>query len=980
MPVNTVYDPETDNEVQKPVADGSHDDLGASPEQRTQETQDLDNLYRAESAPEKDPKTPADSKEEDKLDDQVGKGYTGKAGQDKEGKGSGSANKKKGVAALVSIMVAAGSMGMLGILQGPFQLVHASQLLQRFHFLSDEEFMDGRTGQLISYVRYRKQPHMRNLSMMGNKIANRYETKLRNAGIEIEYGSGRGRVSAIKFDMDNPKAVAALKEIEARGGKITGMADGVARVEAGTSAGRTGTRRGLLKGTVKGIGLSKVSSAVGSRTMTRRAGVDFHPLKNIVKTADEKLINYVKKVREDRNNRRKNGVNAPPDSGKTSGEYDVDDDEGRKRTPDGDTDLKSKLGKALGNASKALLAVAVLCFVQGLNDTIEESMQTLVVLPLIRTGTEIVAMGNQVMDGKDVNFDELGATATQFYDEVAEIGGKSFWSAASIQSELGEDVTGPDMPDAARPSGEKPAFFKAVDKVIDALPGPAGAAGAVIGAVCDVVGNPVANLAMDIITGLLTGGVLTAMLEVGVGMAQDRAVAYFADDLARWASSKPIAINAGGALLGNYTNFGMFLAGNENAIAHGAAALTGAQAQALRNEENAIQLARNKQKSPFDRYLNLYDADSLASKSLIQNPELASPTATVASLFRAPLSIFSGFGNLFSRTIAPSTFANNEPYDYGVPKYGFSSADADNELIDDPYENAEWVEERLSDLNNKYSKCFGTKIDPTTFKIQDTTNGEGVSYHHLKKNENDCGYGEKQNTSTEFLRYRVYLADQYAIKSMACYEGLDDEACEEIGFSPDGGVAGGSGGSSNGSAASDNNQPIKGNTASTQCAPGTTDLGEETEAYSDGKRYTIRLCSIPGFTSRSGEDSGVVRVNSTASSNWFNLYNAAKADGINLTANYSFRSMARQEYYYNCYQTKSCNNGAVAAKPGHSNHQMGLAVDIDINSAGKDPTLTSCQANPGRWPVYQWLATNASRFGMDAKVAGECWHWSPSGR
>lgn len=1008
MPTAT-YDDEKED-LQQPVADGSHDDLGTPPEQRDQEVSDLQDLYNAESAPKQEASTPADQKEESKLDDQVGKGYTsdGKGG-DKSGKSKSSRN-KRGVAGIVSVIIVTGSVGMLGILQGPFQLVHAAQLLQRFHFLSDEEFMDGRAGQLIKYMRHRRAPQRRNLGAIGNKIADRYETKLKNAGIEARYDSGRsGRISSLTFRMDNPKAVQALKEIEARGGTITGMDDGKVTVDVGTSSGGTRSRRGVVKGVVHGLGLGKVSSAVGSRTMTRRAGVDFHPLKNIARTGDEKLFNYLKKIRDERNNRRRNGVDAQPVGDTTT---DTDDpekaredamDNGRTDVPDGSTSLENKLKKILGDTGKALMAIAILCAVQSMNDTIEESMQTLVVLPLIRMGTELVAMGNQVMDGKDVNFDELGATATQFYDEAAEVGGKSFFSAASVQAELGEEVTGPDMPDAARPSGEKPEFFKMVDRIIDGIPLPGGVASAAIKSACKVATNFWTGVIVDGVLGVLSGGALTALLQVGGGLAQDQAVSYFADDLARWFSSKPVAINASGALLGNYANYGAFLASNESAIAHGAGSLTPTQVAELKTEEREIQLAKTKQKNPFDRYLNLYDADSLVSRGIIQNESISSPTATVASIFKAPLSLFSGFGSLISRTVSPKAFAqDSESYDYGVPKYGFSQADAENEIIDDPYENAEWVESRLSSLNDKYSKCFGTKIDPTTFKIQDLTNGKGVKYHDLKRYEDDCGYGEKQNTSTEFLRYRVYLADQYAAKSLACYEGVDEEACEEIGFVADGGGSGQASGSMNDGSGSGESSvtpgEISSDSSATPCADGTTDLGIRDDAYHNGERIKIRLCAVTSISTPDGSSrqsnsevggAGLTNamVSSIVSEAWQKLGEKFEQDnGRKLVVGSSWRTMSHQQAL--CNDNENCKNGtsySAVAKPGTSNHQAGTAMDLAaINSSM--PEVNGSKAASGRTcsnpqvsssSDYTWMVANAKNFGIK-NYANEAWHWGPS--
>ncbi|CAF3611824.1 unnamed protein product, partial [Adineta steineri] len=47
---------------------------------------------------------------------------------------------------------------------------------------------------------------------------------------------------------------------------------------------------------------------------------------------------------------------------------------------------------------------------------------------------------------------------------------------------------------------------------------------------------------------------------------------------------------------------------------------------------------------------------------------------------------------------------------------------------------------------------------------------------------------------------------------------------------------------------------------------------------------------------------------------------AAKQAGVAIKIASGFRTVARQEYFWNCYQTKSCNNGNLAARPGTSNH------------------------------------------------------------
>jgi len=88
---------------------------------------------------------------------------------------------------------------------------------------------------------------------------------------------------------------------------------------------------------------------------------------------------------------------------------------------------------------------------------------------------------------------------------------------------------------------------------------------------------------------------------------------------------------------------------------------------------------------------------------------------------------------------------------------------------------------------------------------------------------------------------------------------------------------------------------------------------------------------------------------------------AAKKAGIRLTINSGFRTLARQQYFWNCYQTKKCNNGNLAARPGNSNHGRGVALDINTG-----PTSTA---------TYKWMAANAARYGFRRTVPSEPWHW-----
>jgi|GEM_PF-370144 len=91
------------------------------------------------------------------------------------------------------------------------------------------------------------------------------------------------------------------------------------------------------------------------------------------------------------------------------------------------------------------------------------------------------------------------------------------------------------------------------------------------------------------------------------------------------------------------------------------------------------------------------------------------------------------------------------------------------------------------------------------------------------------------------------------------------------------------------------------------------------------------------------------------------LFAAAKADGLQLMLASGYRSYAYQVNLYNGYVQ---NQGQVSAdqasaRPGHSEHQTGLAADIE-------PTSKKCELDAcfGQLPEGAWLLSNAYRYGF----------------
>ena len=105
------------------------------------------------------------------------------------------------------------------------------------------------------------------------------------------------------------------------------------------------------------------------------------------------------------------------------------------------------------------------------------------------------------------------------------------------------------------------------------------------------------------------------------------------------------------------------------------------------------------------------------------------------------------------------------------------------------------------------------------------------------------------------------------------------------------------------------------------------------------------------------------------------LIAAARQAGFRIRVNSAYRSYEDQAQVF-----RSTKQVGRAARPGHSEHQTGFAIDIGASPASC--SLDQCFADT---PHGQWLAANAHRFGFTLSYpegkeaptgyAYEPWHW-----
>jgi peptidoglycan hydrolase CwlO-like protein len=132
---------------------------------------------------------------------------------------------------------------------------------------------------------------------------------------------------------------------------------------------------------------------------------------------------------------------------------------------------------------------------------------------------------------------------------------------------------------------------------------------------------------------------------------------------------------------------------------------------------------------------------------------------------------------------------------------------------------------------------------------------------------------------------------------------------------------------------------------------------------SSGGSRAVPLCTVGGIT-----------VNCAISGALGSLLNAARASGLSLSGG-GYRDPSSQialrrahcgSSYYAIYEMPASQCRPPTARPGQSQHELGLAVDFN-----------ACQSRSTA--CYRWLAANAASYGF-YNLPSEPWHWSSTGR
>jgi len=422
---------------------------------------------------------------------------------------------------------------------------------------------------------------------------------------------------------------------------------------------------------------------------------------------------------------------------------------------------------------------------------------------------------------------------------------------------------------------------------------------------------------------------------------------------------------------------------SENEKAQGGAPLSLADSLALRTEHISERKRAFASRPLKDRLFDYTHPDSMATAAITNMPQNKQQLAVMLS--SAPQKMLASIAAIMSPAVraqqqGPCDGSFNAAClngfdNYGIQDYGYTNEEVSYLTGFNPDELVEWADGTEnaigtppdSETRTKWGDCFDAKTEPK----------EGESKEDGPVNSG--GWSEECQGYLENDSDRTFLAFRGALKYRAIQEALE---CAGATDCPKSSGSGSSAAQTPGGAGSAPGVPG-------QCATGSVSLGEH-EFWEKKVASKGTLCQITGWPSEGEEDvakrNSLVAVRDIASQKWMDLYNAAKADGINLRATSSYRSYAKQAELF-----AANPDPAAVARPGESNHNGGYAIDLldmcfGVSTCPRDKKggvydkSMNCEAtgfirsiDPSS-KAWMWMEKNAKRFGV-TQYCNEAWHW-----
>ena len=671
-----------------------------------------------------------------------------------------------GIAALLAtVLIFAFTIG-----QGPLQLVHLSQLLQK-NFFGTEKSTNLRMKGLFRFHRTGDIGETR-VTKLGSEVFKKTVAKLEKIGFDFsDRNQFTGHLKSVTIDPNKHPAfkgldagdrrAAIIKHFDIKDSGILSGSGSAFKIELdGTSVRGMNFANSLTDTAVGDLQSGKIVTGMGMRSMKKFYNLPrlFSPLEKRLKAVENKIATKAerKKAEADRNKALTESSNA--------------------KGADARNRLKGTLSGGAANAvAGAFITSEALCLVREVADDVVLVNRFNIVIPSVLQAVDKTAVGAQVQSG-ELRATSAGQVSESFIDE----NGKTIFGGKALQALSGKsNLSGEEISDDYKQAFSNETTAK---KIKDGVGSPNIGPIDLGGAVCSPAGQ-IAQGAISV--GLLLAGPITlggswAVFagKAGAGAAATAGVTYLLKKLAvGLLKSDAIVPNVfAGPLGGNLLAYGAREAGNIGARASGGIAMAGTASLTLDKEQEEESRREFQSKSFAARMFDVYDHRSLAGNFIDNTP--ASPGQNITNAASSLTNIGSLFSSLFS-AFTPRAYAASTPYDWAFPRYGIDTELIQSEYFQDPYQNAIRAAELLNgpdsgDYIDRARKCFGADIN------KDSGVWDAVSVEEVNPNGPDYAGANCDDTSGEWKRIYVFVFDTRLITTVACWEG-DEEACDDVG-------------------------------------------------------------------------------------------------------------------------------------------------------------------------------------------------------
>lgn len=934
----------------------------------------------------------------DKEADASGMNYTGqKAGSNDSSKleGKGKWKKPTGIAGLIIGLLFGGGVGVT-FLSGPAHWIQISQTLKRPSALGNHNASRS-WGRLLRYAGFIESGDIARtrLSQRGYNSYKDTIAALKKNGVTFTKGKAgiptRTDVDINKLKAKYPelarmdetarkqfiadKLDISVDEIKGSGASFwVDHGDNYTVSEARTLAGNTIANLGDGKG-LFGMKAFNVFKA------WRLPLWVFHPMDAAIARAERSaLINgrsptEAEKAAQDAEDARVTAAEAPLTA---EGAAAVDD-------------IKASSAKFNSIGMKALLFTGGVCMVREIADKIITVNRAQVALPAAEVATRFIAEGEQVeYGGPDASFEQQGidmkaigaaGESAQAYEALTDgtyhTGDPDI--PADLQQAFSVDTTAGNIRKFA-------SIALGGDTTAAALCSPVGLGVQMAGGIFLAVSSVVEEAgSLGTLTPVVVG---QWAAKEGVSFAVSAVATHFLEKffIGKNATKLEIAALKSAALM-NVAAYGAREMANITGEGTGGVDIGNKNSTYGLAQEQQTEMQQFRSQSFFARMFAPYNSHSLFGHFLLDispsfSQNMMSVTSSIMNVGNILPNLVSGF------TPKASALASNYPWTFG--QVGVPDSIENDPNLQNPYDNGNKVASIFNSActgdiaSCSYAKrimsCFGNTLSYSDgmWDVQPTNEVNDRSDDYLNANCNKIGTAADTVAGNDIGIWRRiirYVSDNSTMTEGSCYLGNDEDCPDANTTSP--------------TLATDpknvDQSTMYLDSSSVPCAAGTKDIGVY-DGYHNGQKIPVRLCALPNVPSSSEEShdgygvtgaGGKAIVNARVSANYLALATNAASAGHPLTATSSFRSMAHQTAL--CKADSGCRNGNynLVAKPGTSNHQMGLAIDFSIKAVTASTSSCVGRAEAPGDPMWNWLNDNAGKYGIH-QYANESWHWETS--